>query len=510
MAAGRVNGRNAESSLMSSVRWSLGFLANEGLSDDAPASGDSTHAISVRPDEASEDATRLPADNVSSLMGFGNSLAKKDLGDLSCMRWTGGFCRLYKCSSDRGPVECIEGKCVCKDGCATAKGQCQKEKGEWLGQFAIKFAYPYDANKPYIGLGADGSSLIKGLGPSVQQFLGSSSDAAPAWKIALTPDQYVRFESVAKPGLVMSIHNSRRRIAKQVAPDRVPEASFLQLGSNPSSGDFSERRSDSSGDAGFEDLSDVSKTFALGSLPELFPISSIYENMVDRSEKASTAEEAVGHVSKLEESVGRSQPEPLNLIHDSDDEWPVVVPFIESSPADATFRIRQTAKNGGGLEIWDPQTGHALSTRPALTNPEYASTDKAADQGISECDTFGFSNCEGRQLVEFEPELPARASPVVPHDIIKEIDTVMPWEVWLIGMLVCIVCCCCGVPVPGTDYNTHQWVMIGLGQLTGKGAYSGAEQLAHPDYNSSQPWKGTSAGIRTEGVDRWARGSRKD
>mmetsp|Transcript_87925 Transcript_87925/g.179605 ORF Transcript_87925/g.179605 Transcript_87925/m.179605 type:complete len:829 (+) Transcript_87925:46-2532(+) len=42
-----------------------------------------------------------------------------------CMADTGGTCSLFECDSTRGPVDCVNGKCICKQGyCANPNGVC--------------------------------------------------------------------------------------------------------------------------------------------------------------------------------------------------------------------------------------------------------------------------------------------------------------------------------------------------------------------------------------------------
>merc|ERR1740138_255971 len=126
------------------------------------------------------------------------------------------------------------------------------------------------------------------------------------------------------------------------------------------------------------------------------------------------------------------------VISDDDDMWPVLVVFSRAHPLDVTFRVRHTAKDGGGLEIWDPQTRHSL----ASGNPAWYSKDRVAARGIAECREPGmggwFSDgCEGRQLVEFEPALPMEATPIVGRDYIYEVSTLNWWQ-----MLLFIFCFC--------------------------------------------------------------------
>lgn len=137
----------------------------------------------------------------------GNISHPEDMGDLTCMRWTGGHCRMANCKEERGPTECIEGLCLCAKGhCANAWGICVNTPGEWIGSYALKFKNPYVPAKPYIGTQANDRALF---GPD--RYLAGQSKSDPAWRMALTAAGFVRLESLEAPGNILTIHYNRRR-----------------------------------------------------------------------------------------------------------------------------------------------------------------------------------------------------------------------------------------------------------------------------------------------------------
>jgi hypothetical protein len=103
-----------------------------------------------------------------------------------------------------------------------------------------------------------------------------------------------------------------------------------------------------------------------------------------------------------------------------------------------TFRARPTHRDGGGLEIWDPQTGHTL----ASANTEWMMSDNVAKHGIAECADDGWffsSGCEGRQLVQFEPALPLEATPFVGRNYISAIGTLNWWQMLFFLVIFMII-----------------------------------------------------------------------
>eukprot|EP00928_Gymnodinium_smaydae_P022886 TRINITY_DN19085_c0_g1_i1.p2 TRINITY_DN19085_c0_g1~~TRINITY_DN19085_c0_g1_i1.p2 ORF type:complete len:137 (+),score=20.90 TRINITY_DN19085_c0_g1_i1:658-1068(+) len=124
----------------------------------------------------------------------------------------------------------------------------------------------------------------------------------------------------------------------------------------------------------------------------------------------------------------------------SSDLWPRLRPFEETTPVMASFQVRQTS---AGLEIWDPQQLVSL----ASADRDGWFQDEAAKHGVQEChpESWMSSGCEGRELVEFEPPLPAAA---VSSDKRKEVDAISSVPTWLkyvlgilffCGMWVCCV-----------------------------------------------------------------------
>jgi hypothetical protein len=300
------------------------------------------------------------------------------LGDLTCMRNTGGSCVMFSCNTDRGPTVCEQGKCLCSQGlCANAEGVCdQQGKGKWLGSHSIAFNHPYDQQKPFIGVTEGGP------------WLSSSSSSQPAWKIALSPGGRVRLESLLLPGTALKIYNNRRRRTDDEEASRRRRRKYFLLAKKTA----------------------TSKRAA---------------NVTD-----GVAETLTTHTKKA-------------VLPDNDDLWPMVTPIEEASPIDVTFQVRPTHKNGGGLEIWDPQTGHVL----ASGNPEWYSKDQVAAQGIAECSDWGMfsaGDCEGRQLVQFEPELPFEATPFVSRADITAIAVLSWWQVPLLFLSI-VGCYFCGV-----------------------------------------------------------------
>jgi len=98
---------------------------------------------------------------------------------------------------------------MCKDGhCSNTWGKCEASsisKGKRLGPHAVRFEKPYDAKKPYLGVGSASSwgeriDTLAAVGRSESQ-----------WNLVQTPNGFVRFESIEMPGKVMHIYENRRR-----------------------------------------------------------------------------------------------------------------------------------------------------------------------------------------------------------------------------------------------------------------------------------------------------------
>lgn len=136
-----------------------------------------------------------------------SNVSRVDMGDLTCMHWTGGHCRMASCKEERGPTECIEGRCMCAEGyCANAWGKCVNTPGEWIGSYALRFKNPYVPAKAYVGTEKNERSLF-----GADRYLAGQSDSDPAWRLALTAAGFVRLESLEAPGSILTIHYNRRR-----------------------------------------------------------------------------------------------------------------------------------------------------------------------------------------------------------------------------------------------------------------------------------------------------------
>lgn len=333
----------------------------------------------------------------------GLSRASVSFGDLSCMRWTGGSCSVLSCKADRGNTVCDAGYCMCLPGqCANAEGVCVSAIGKWVGDYAIKFENAHDSRRAYLG---DTVSRWTMFGPSqenpVTHYLASVPTSEPRWKIAITSGGHVRFESKLEPGHVMSIWENRRRRTdgRRRSMNSRRRMNLLQESRLVVNGTETSR--------------DPQQSDASGALP-LRP--------------------------SLRKSNGTLD---LATFVDDEDYWPVLIDFRYAHPLDVTFRVRWTAQDGGGLEIWDPQTFHALASSQGGWLG-WMSGDRVASQGVSECGSgpgffsmmFG-SNCNGRQLVEFEPPLPQEATTRAPRDYIYEVSVLSWWQ-------FLILFCCCG------------------------------------------------------------------
>lgn len=134
-------------------------------------------------------------------------------------------------------------------------------------------------------------------------------------------------------------------------------------------------------------------------------------------------------------------------IDDSDDLWPVLVHFRSAHPLDVTFRARRTEQDGGGIELWHPQTGHAL----AAADPHWLFRDRVAAWGVAECrtPTGAYSgDCAGRQLIDFNPPLPQEATFSAEHEYIREITVLTEAQALLLIVGMCICCALCVFFVP--------------------------------------------------------------
>lgn len=109
------------------------------------------------------------------------------------------------------------------------------------------------------------------------------------------------------------------------------------------------------------------------------------------------------------------------------DNIPVLMPLEHAHPIYTTFRVRPTAKDGGGYEIWDPHDQQALMSN----NEELLLSGEG--QGVTEC-MVAKGVCDGHQLVIFEPQLPHKATPIVGRDILAEHGILHWWQLALLWL----------------------------------------------------------------------------
>jgi len=140
------------------------------------------------------------------------------VGSLTCMRWTGGSCKFFACQEERRAT-CDEGYCMCKQGtCADSEGKCVPySKGEWIGEYSIRFSKPFLPDRPFLGIGSFDTVASGKIGP-----LATVSTSDKQWKIAQTPHGRVRLTNTKHPGSVLTMHVNRRR-----------RSDFMQLQSRP-------------------------------------------------------------------------------------------------------------------------------------------------------------------------------------------------------------------------------------------------------------------------------------
>lgn len=313
------------------------------------------------------------------------------------------------CASERGPTQCEEGWCMCAGGyCANAEGKCDQYAGEWLGDHALAFTNSYQPAKPYVQAQPLSDSWFDEKGDLAQQAgvshtLAASADPGKYWKVALTGHGHVRFESNAAPGHIMSIYHVRRRRSEEQGGRR---RSFMQL---------RKKRG--------------------GAAPAHLDV---HAEDPHESEKAQARLRFGEHPLQPETLAGfMASNSTAGRVHISDDDelWPVLLRFSQAHPLDASFRVRQTMKDGGGVEIWDPDMQVALSS----ASPDWTFADRVADQGVAECSAPGLfisGDCEGRQHVRFEPPLPTKAIVTGPRDEIFEVGTVSFFEMLIIFALI--------------------------------------------------------------------------
>lgn len=110
-----------------------------------------------------------------------------------------------------------------------------------------------------------------------------------------------------------------------------------------------------------------------------------------------------------------------------------------AKPAEISFQVRQIP--GKGLEIWDPYQKVSLASAKKCGWFK----DDIADLGVAECypQSVGLGSCQGREMLAFEPELPAgvvtvgaerqyRSAPGTDHPFF---DSALNWAI----LVLCIV-----------------------------------------------------------------------
>mmetsp|Transcript_30555 Transcript_30555/g.76859 ORF Transcript_30555/g.76859 Transcript_30555/m.76859 type:complete len:354 (-) Transcript_30555:114-1175(-) len=144
----------------------------------------------------SDNLASNPSSNVSSL----------NFNDLTCTKWTGGWCNVFLCNPMRGPVVCHQGYCVCPEGyCSTARGVCEKgNRGKRLGTYAVRFLHAHNSSKPYLGLQHTDAGKILPEQDAVTRLPGKAHQDAQ-WNVVLDPQGAIRFESAAHPGQVLAM-----------------------------------------------------------------------------------------------------------------------------------------------------------------------------------------------------------------------------------------------------------------------------------------------------------------
>lgn len=112
--------------------------------------------------------------------------------------------------------------------------------------------------------------------------------------------------------------------------------------------------------------------------------------------------------------------------------WPLLIKLERADPIRATFQVRPTQLDGGGLEIWDPYTKVAIANTNEKLNY------------VGECHGFQRGECNGREFVEFEPELPAKARMSTARAIISEISAISVWQTLLFIPIIVVLYCLVG------------------------------------------------------------------
>lgn len=244
---------------------------------------------------------------------------------------------------------------MCKPGyCANGQGKCEQGQGKRLGSYAIRFSNAHQQDQPYLGLEDDTVS--------------STANSMKQWNLALTPDGFVRFENIHKPGDVLTIH-------------RVIRMTLMATSTNRTAG----------------------------------------SNLINQTLVASERH--------------RSQ------IPDDDYLYPELNWFDSATPAEVSFQVREIPDEG--LEIWDPY--RKVSIASAKKGSFFK--DRVADLGVAECypESIGLGKCEGRQLVVFEPELPAGVATVGVERTYREAPGLSPFNEYVLNKTVDVVLVICSI-----------------------------------------------------------------
>jgi len=310
--------------------------------------------------------------------------------------------------------------CLCKPGfCANVKGACEIGDGRRLGEFSIRFSAPAEPHRPYMGVDEQGRPA-------------TVATSQPLWSIAMTHDGYLRFESIALPGHVLTIYNNRRRRSGLLAQTTARGRSSLA----------------------HAEVAPKDKSRELNS------------SNLEGSPHARLIAEDGKHLTvaqdRTEEQAG-SLATGLAMISDHYDLWPLMKKVHESSPLDANFLVHGSRATVGagpadGLEIWDPQSGVALAT---VDSTEYSRNPwfgEATENGLAECSPAEQSwmgeGCEARKFVEFAPDLPTEAVSRTGRIRIHAISTWAAWQVVLFVLLVVLISICtCLVLFSGNDFS---------------------------------------------------------
>jgi len=109
--------------------------------------------------------------------------------------------------------------------------------------------------------------------------------------------------------------------------------------------------------------------------------------------------------------------------------WPMLVSLERADPIRATFQVRPTQLGGGGLEIWDPYAKVAIANSNVKTD------------AVGECHGKESGECTGREFVEFEPSLPAKARMSTGRAVVKDISGIHVWQTLLFVPILVVLYC---------------------------------------------------------------------